>query len=546
MMPHAPRACIVAGLVALASLAASSTARGATFLKDSYTNSFDTGSSVASWITWYGLGFNNNPMTWDGSMDAGNDPNSGSLQVVLPFKSAADTGVWFGTFGNQFGYDKSVLLDGTLYTNISVDVHVDPATPLSTNGDFGTLLIGMVDQNTDAGGYTYFNGQKIPASATNGWVHLVQPIAKSTPNLNICAGVDFKMGNSGVYPTSTFRMWLDNVQVNKAPPPPPPTMLAPVTAKAGLNLFSNGTDANQRSSIEVLAGAASSGWVGNATAGNPVSYSVTISDYPSAPYNIDYQTHIFITTDNPPVYRTTPDDAATNAIIVDIRATPTGGQGNFRYKINQPNSSANLTNADNGTVGTLASIDAPSVLGTWTVTFSNNTAVTLTTPNGAFTNFSLSATAAAQFDESNTALNATPLSVYVGARPNNPANVGQRVILDSFQMIGNPAALSDTFTTDTALDTTKWLVVTENQGTVILVPPDPAVFAGWTVPDGGFGLRATTQLQGGNTTWTVLTGANASTGPYPSLVLPTGKITLVPLADIGSTNLFFLQLINGQ
>src|SRR5262249_14242137 len=158
--------------------------------------------------------------------------------------------------------------------------------------------------------------------------------------------------------------------------------------------FSNGTDPNQRSSIEILAGGASSGWVGNATAANPVSYTVTISDYPPAPYNVGYQTHIFITTDNPPVYRTTPDDAATNAIIIDIRTTPTGGQGNFRYKINQPNSSANLTNADNGTAGTLASIDSPSVLGTWTVTFSNNTAVTLTAPNGASTNFSLSATAA--------------------------------------------------------------------------------------------------------------------------------------------------------
>jgi hypothetical protein len=318
-----------------------------------------------------------------------------------------------------------------------------------------------------------------------------------------------------------------------------------VRAKTGLNLFSNGTDANQRSSIEVVAGA-SAGWVGNATGANPVSYSVTISDYPPAPFNVDYQTHIFITTDNPPVYRTTPDDAATNAIILDIRGTPTGAQGNFRYKINQPNSSANLTNADNGTVGTLASIDVPSVLGTWTITFSNNTDVTLTAPNHASTNFSLSATAAAQFDESNTALNPTPLSVYVGARPNNAASVGQRVVLDSFQMTGNPAALSDTFSTDTALDTTKWLVVTENQGTVILVPSDPAVFAGWTVPDGGFGLRTTTQLQGANTTWTLLTGTNASFGPYPSLVLPTGKFTLIPLADIGSTNLFFLQLINGQ
>jgi hypothetical protein len=322
-------------------------------------------------------------------------------------------------------------------------------------------------------------------------------------------------------------------------------MLPPERAKAGLNLYSNGTDQNQRSSIEVLAGA-SSGWVGNATPTDPVSYSVTISDYPPAPYNLDYQTHIFITTDNPPVYRTTPDDAATNAIILDIRGTATGGRGHFRYKINQPNSSANLTNADNGTVGTLATIDAPSILGTWTMTFTNNTQVTLTAPDGSSTNFSLSVTAAAQFDESNTALNPTPLSVYVGAQPNGSANVGQRVVLDSFQMTGNPAALSDTFSADPTLDATKWLVVTENQGTVILVPSDPEVFAKWTVPDGGFGLRSTAQLLGTNTAWTFLTGSNATVGPHPTLVLPSAKITLVPLSDIGSTNLFFFQLINRQ
>jgi hypothetical protein len=534
---------LASGLVGLTLFVAAASSEAATFLTGSYTNSFANSASVASWITWYGLGFNNNPMAWDGTMDAANDPASGSLRVVLPFTSARDTGVWFGTFGNQYGYDKSVLLDGTLYTNISVDVHVDPRTPLSTNGDFGMLLIGMVDQNTDAGGYTYFNGQTIPASATNGWVHLVQAIDKATPNLNICAGVDFKVGNRGIYPTSTFTMWMDNIEVHRAPPQPPPTLLAPVVSKPGLNLFSNGTDPTQRSSIEVVA-AGSSGWVANATPANPVSYSVTISDYPPAPYNVDYQTHIFITTDNPPVYRTNPDDAATNVVMLDVRGTANnGGIGNFRYKINQPNSNANLTNADNGTAGTLATIAAPSVIGTWTISFTNATDGKLTAPNGVSTNFSLSAAAAAQFDEANTA---TPLSVYLGARPNNPASVGQRVVIDSFQMAGNPAALSDTFSADASLDTTKWLIVTENQGTVFLVPPAPSVFARWTVPDSGFGLRSATELSGTGTSWTLLTGTNATLGPYPSLVLPTGKITLVPLADIGSTNSFFFELVNGE
>jgi hypothetical protein len=113
-------------------------------------------------------------------------------------------------------------------------------------------------------------------------------------------------------------------------------------------------------------------------------------------------------------------------------------------------------------------------------------------------------------------------------------------------MTGNPGAVSDTFSADTTLDTTKWLIVTENQGTVILVPPDPAVFAKWSVPDGGFGLRSAPQLLGASTVWTFLTGSNATVGPYSSVVLPSAKITLVPLSDIGSSNLFFFQLINNQ
>src|SRR5690349_16970661 len=95
-----------------------------------YTNSFDTSASVASWIFWYGLGFNNTAMTWDGTMDAQNNPNSGSLEVSLPFGSKGDQAVWFGTFHNGYGYDGTTIYDGTKFTNITFDVHVDPSSPL--------------------------------------------------------------------------------------------------------------------------------------------------------------------------------------------------------------------------------------------------------------------------------------------------------------------------------------------------------------------------------------------------------------------------------
>src|SRR5690242_16832618 len=85
---------IAVGIMLLAG--ASNTCGQGTAPTSDYTNSFDTASSTASWIYWYGLGFNNTPMTWDSTMDAQNNPNSGSLMVSLPFGSTGDQGVWFG------------------------------------------------------------------------------------------------------------------------------------------------------------------------------------------------------------------------------------------------------------------------------------------------------------------------------------------------------------------------------------------------------------------------------------------------------------------
>src|SRR5947209_20539606 len=73
--------------------------------QSNYTNSFDDATSVGSWIYWYGLGFSNTKMTWDPTMDAESNANSGALEVSLPFGTNGDQAVWFGTFHNAYGYD---------------------------------------------------------------------------------------------------------------------------------------------------------------------------------------------------------------------------------------------------------------------------------------------------------------------------------------------------------------------------------------------------------------------------------------------------------
>ena len=60
---------------------------------DSYTNSFDTVSSRASWLYWYGVNSGNSAISWDADRDSTTNAGSGSLRVELPF----------GTSGNQIG-----------------------------------------------------------------------------------------------------------------------------------------------------------------------------------------------------------------------------------------------------------------------------------------------------------------------------------------------------------------------------------------------------------------------------------------------------------
>ena len=114
---------------------------------DSYTNAFKTGTPF-SWKYWYGINPGNSAITWDDTMDAATNANSGSLQIILPFGPPANTNaqqVWFGTFGNRFGYDSSIRYNGNLFTNIEVDVFVDPGTIPSPAGVFGALQISLAE-----------------------------------------------------------------------------------------------------------------------------------------------------------------------------------------------------------------------------------------------------------------------------------------------------------------------------------------------------------------------------------------------------------------
>src|SRR5439155_10519838 len=160
----------------------------------------------------------------------------------------------------------------------------------------------------------------------------------------------------------------------------------------------------------------------------------------------------------------------------------------LRYKTNEPGGNTFLyTAAPNG--GTLGGVSSPGPLGTWSVTFSHDTNITVTTPGGAAGNFTLSAATAALFTN--------PLPVYIGVQPNTGANIGQTVVLNSFQILttsevfGDHVVLADNFLADADLDPATWRVAAGNAAGVQLVGPDAAFWLQWTTPDSGFGLQTT-------------------------------------------------------
>ncbi len=308
---------------------------------------------------------------------------------------------------------------------------------------------------------------------------------------------------------------------------PAPFIGNPTTALRGLNLFSslNNGDPSQGGKIKLL-NTGSNGWFG---AVNPVTYSLTITNYPGTNYP-DYQTHIFLINGLPPTNETAPDFNATNLIFLDIRNHADGtASAALRYKINLPDSN-DVYGTNNGTSGTLAEITAPSILGFWRMTFFHNTNVTLAGPGPTISNFTISASTAAQFAE--------PLTVYLGSRPNSTPNIGQAVVLSRFSVSGSAAPVTDNFIQDSSFNTSIWQTVAADPATVQIVPAGSGCWLNWSLPDSGFFLETTADLVSTNS-WTALTGPDAAAGPFASLSTGDYRLLLLSSSNLTATAGFF-------
>jgi hypothetical protein len=379
---------------------------------------------------------------------------------------------------------------------------------------------------------TNFN---IPAAAASGWVHVTIPINPAWANLDGANGIVFhKWINQqwGIAAWATARVWIDNlmVQGTAAPPPPPTLSLSP--AYAGLNLFGASGGNNDRENIRTVDSNFS--WVGQGS--TPVSYSFTITNFPSAA-NPLFMINTFLIpvpydhtagTNGTVGGESAPDWNEASCIFLDFENYSDGsGDWRFRYKTNAPGSNGSYYS------DVLADLrDYAGVLGTWTVTFNNNTNVTMTSPHNVTTNFVFSPDKVYWWSDNSG--NALPMYYYLGCRWNGSSQ-GLGAVVSDTSIQGAPETLNDNFMADTSLDSTMWQVLAAYAPSIQLVPssPAPVYWVTWTLPATGFSLQSAPALNG---TW-------SPAGQTPLLFAGEDK-SLITTTGLPSASQGYFQLVN--
>jgi hypothetical protein len=522
-----------------------------------WTNTFDNDGNTgfyqdSSFVYWYSVYQDNTNLptsgqyniqgTNDAAVDFTGDTNdSGSLYVTAPwsyYTNSTDQNVFYVTLSGNGPYDMSQVMQVITITNISWYILVASNSIPDADGNFGTLSGGVITTNYQFQGSDFLT---IPGSATNGWVLMSETNAAtfvtaannadtSDPNGCLAFGVAWDQnsyGTSPIYPANTLIYWIDNVTIqtaSKPPPPPPPPVSSIATAVQGLNLFTgSGVGLYNRESIE--ANQNDYTWVG---ATGPVSYSFTISDYPVGT-NDAVQCQLFLCPN--PGTENDPDWQEPNIVFLDLENdTPNGGgaQWNFRYKTNEPNGNSFLYGA-----GTLASLGTNTAIGTWTVTFNNNTNVTMTIPGGASTNFNIPDPTG-----TTTALFASGVDLYFGAQAGNAGAVSDHFVASAFSVagLGSSIDFTDNFVADAgSLNPGLWETNADVATSIQMVGPGEPFWIQWTSPAAGFTLESTPSLSA-PITWTPTTS-------FASFLAGTLNTQLVSTNDLPVGSAAFFNLV---
>ena len=375
------------------------------------------------------------------------------------------------------------------------------------------LEVDVAGLGAGAGGEPAFLGNvDIPDAASNGWVSVTLPINSSLANIDEDSAGAYTNGTCGIYlkkyinqpwgelgANNVIYFWIGNIWFEgSAAPPPPPALQLPAKPTPGLNVFAS-TAGNTYYDRQEVALVASNGvsWVGQATTANPVTYSFTINSFPQNPATENACEAYLMMAPNPAYYDNAIDWNETNCVIIWLEQGTNSTMLSFTSKVNDPGGAS----ADQ-LVGTVT--NNGTALGTWSITFTSDTNVTMTAPNGNTSSFVF--TNASYFAET-----ADPgCYLYLGMQANNAASLNQAVGYSQFSLSGVPAAMTDNFLTDSTLNTNLWFkFMTDGPSGVFVMPPGAEYWLTWNIPAAGFHLQTASNLLG---PWTVLNNDLVITG----------------------------------
>jgi hypothetical protein len=489
-----------------------------------YTNvvvsKFDGTETFLTMPRWWGLQIYNNQLDTTVNQTttlAPNVPGSGSLKCTADWTGTSGNGngapepqlmIYNGLSGSTF--NTSVEVSGYYY-DLDFDLMIDPGSAKTANGDFGRIRAGVVLPGPS---WSQVQLWEDPAYTNSGWRHIHAYIDPATPGIDSITGFyiywpwQTDASNAGaIQGLQTF--WVDNIifttNLTKPLNPPTATLKPAPPAPKGLHITSNGANQYDRNAIATTSGQS---WV---DASGPVTFSMTISQYPNTNYP-SYQSHIMLIPS--PGTETAPDWNEPNGVFLDIQNQANGtAVANFRYKTNQ--AGGNSMFYGSGALGSVTSTNGG--VGTWSMTFLNNTNVLLTSPDGN--------TNTVSFPDEQAVKDAftDPLIAYFGAQPNSTADIGQGIVLSNAKITGTATPVDDSFAGPT-LDTSTWVLRATQPADVFIPVSDAAFILSWTLPDANFKLQVAPSLSGPWTdpglTNTSISGA-IKTVTVPWSVLPS-------------------------
>lgn len=468
-------------------------------------NGFDDDSTALGFWQWWGGALQE--FFWVEDQDAAGNAESGAVRLSFEFDNTLDDNqysIGFSLSGNG-SYNADVVASSAEYTAVALDVKYDASSTISVD-EFNDN--GQGDRGFHMGfGVTPDWTQSWISNApfvSEEWQRIVIPIDAATPDF---AGLVFKkwqpQGDNGL--SGVAAMWIDNISlIRREEKAPLPELSIEPAGPQGLRLVASASGQQYQRQSVVALGAEETSWIDNP---NPVTYIVQFADFPGADYP-GFQGHIFLSPDSNG--GVSPDWNDPNVIFIQFGNDANGAQCTFRYKVDEPNGNTMLFNA-----GTLGTHTAESIIGSWSISFENNTEITITAPDETSSTFSMPLADAEKFEPGSF------MSAYFGIQPNQLANIGQSATISEITIIdGGTIALSDKFemvdeTQGVSLD--NW-TVEANREALWVINSDAAYWVNWTLPAPNFELFTSKSL-GSDDEWTLAFPIPAQIGAMRTVLM---------------------------